>query len=76
MYSYLVVYQYPYLLLHVWMYAYGSSLIFVWPPMGRSKEYSWTIPGKPGSRVFLYIRTDFCCFGLFSILIYSSIIFP
>ena len=50
MYSYLVVYQYPYLLLHVWMYAYGSSLIFVWPPVGRSKN-TLNNPGKPRSHV-------------------------
>ena len=63
MYSYLVVYQYPYLLLHVWMYAYGSSLIFVWLPVGRSKN-TLDNSRKVWNHVFLYIRTDFCFFGV------------
>ena len=61
MYSYLVMYQYPYLMLHVCMYAYGSLLIFVWLPVGRSKKFLDN-PRKAWITCFLYVRTDFLLF--------------
>ena len=60
--SYLVMYLYPYLLLHVWMYAYGSLLIFLWLPMGRSKKFLDN-PKKAWITCFLYIRTDYLFLG-------------